>query len=51
MKQFIYNMIFTRKREKGNGYGYEEANPFLKNLPTYLRFLENERWKREWLKI
>jgi len=40
-------MTFTRKREKENGYRYEEADPFLTNLPTYLRFFGNERWKRD----
>ena len=52
MKHFIYkNMIFTRKRKKENGYRYEEVDPFLTKLPTYLWFFGNERWKREWPKI
>ena len=33
MKHFIYKMMFTWKREKRNGYSYEEANLILKNLP------------------
>ena len=40
-------MIFTRKSEKGNGYSYEEANPFLTNLPTYIRFLRCKNGGKE----
>ena len=44
-------MMFTRKREKGNGYSYEEANPFLTKLLTYLKLFGNKRWRRELWKI
>ena len=47
MKHFIFKMIFTRKSEKGNGYSYEEANPFLTNLPTYIRFLRCKNGGKE----
>ena len=40
-------MIFTRRSEKGNGYSYEEANPFLTNLPTYIRFLRCKNGGKE----
>jgi len=43
--------MLTRKREKGNRYSYEEANPFLTKLLTYLRFFGNKRWKGELWKI